>query len=224
MRALHPFLDHPAPIPFAHRGGAGEGKENSLEAFLHARSLGYRYIETDLRTTDDGTTVVTHDATHHASTGTSTLADVFDALPDVYFNIDPKDWRSTLALATFLDTRQVFDRVCVGSFSRKRLHYLRHEFGDRLCTSSSPIEVTRFVFGLPVPGNALQVPRTIKGRELVNERFVRKAHARGMKVHVWTIDDPDEMHELLDLGVDGIMTDRPSVLKNVFQNRGLWIE
>ena len=52
--------------------------------------------------------------------------------------------------------------------------------------------------------------------------FVGAAHARGAKVHVWTIDEPDEMHRLLDLGVDGIMTDRPSVLRDVLVERGEW--
>ena len=55
---------------------------------------------------------------------------------------------------------------------------------------------------------------------MVNERFIRNAHRRGVPVHVWTIDDPDEMHRLLDLGVDGIMTDRPEILRDVLVERG----
>jgi len=57
---------------------------------------------------------------------------------------------------------------------------------------------------------------------VVDERFVAEAHRRAMQVHVWTIDDPAEMHRLVDLGVDGIMTDRPAVLKEVLESRGLW--
>ena len=57
---------------------------------------------------------------------------------------------------------------------------------------------------------------------MVNERFVRNAHRRGLPVHVWTIDEPDEMHRLLDLGVDGIMTDRPDTLREVLIERGQW--
>ncbi len=59
---------------------------------------------------------------------------------------------------------------------------------------------------------------------VVTERFVRRAHRRGIEVHVWTIDDADEMERLLDLGVDGIMTDRPAVLREVLERRGQWIE
>jgi glycerophosphoryl diester phosphodiesterase len=59
---------------------------------------------------------------------------------------------------------------------------------------------------------------------VVNQRFVRAAHGRGIAVHVWTIDDPVEMHRLLDLGVDGIMTDRPDVLRAVLTERNEWYE
>ena len=58
---------------------------------------------------------------------------------------------------------------------------------------------------------------------IVDARFVRTAHRRGIAVHVWTIDEPAEMHRLLDLGVDGIMTDRPEVLRDVLVERGEWI-
>jgi glycerophosphoryl diester phosphodiesterase len=57
---------------------------------------------------------------------------------------------------------------------------------------------------------------------VVERRFVAYAHRLGLQVHVWTIDDADEMNELLDLGVDGIMTDRVDVLRDVFINRGCW--
>ena len=79
-------------------------------------------------------------------------------------------------------------------------------------------------FGRPqrASGNAAQVPTKEGPITVVDERFVRKAHALGIKVHVWTIDDPNEMRRLLDLGVDGIMTDRPLVLRTVFEERGLW--
>jgi glycerophosphoryl diester phosphodiesterase len=61
-----------------------------------------------------------------------------------------------------------------------------------------------------------------KGVTVVTERFVRNAHRRDVPVHVWTIDDADEMQRLLDLGVDGIMTDRPETLRDVLVERGQW--
>jgi glycerophosphoryl diester phosphodiesterase len=68
----------------------------------------------------------------------------------------------------------------------------------------------------------VQVPLRTRGITIVDERFVRAAHCRGLPVHVWTIDDPAEMNRLLDLGVDGIMTDQPEVLRTVLQSRGSW--
>ena len=58
---------------------------------------------------------------------------------------------------------------------------------------------------------------------MVTEEFVARAHAAGQPVHVWTIDDPVEMHALLDLGVDGLMTDRTDLLRDVLVERGQWM-
>ena len=69
---------------------------------------------------------------------------------------------------------------------------------------------------------AAQVP-TKQGRiPVVTPAFVRHAHATGLEVHVWTIDEPAEMERLLDLGVDGILTDRPDLLRDVLRARGHW--
>ena len=75
---------------------------------------------------------------------------------------------------------------------------------------------------MPTGVKGTAVGRT-RGVTLVDNRFVRGARARGIKIHVWTIDDRDEMIRLLDLGVDGIMTDRPAVLKDVLESRGEWV-
>jgi glycerophosphoryl diester phosphodiesterase len=69
---------------------------------------------------------------------------------------------------------------------------------------------------------AAQVPVRHGRLPIVDGRFVRHAHRLGLQVHVWTIDDPGVMGELLDLGVDGIMTDRIEVLRDVYASRGLW--
>jgi len=67
------------------------------------------------------------------------------------------------------------------------------------------------------------VPTSWKNRTIVDARFVNAAARRGIPVHVWTIDEPAEINRLLDLGVGGIMTDRPSVLKQVMEERGQWV-
>jgi glycerophosphoryl diester phosphodiesterase len=67
-----------------------------------------------------------------------------------------------------------------------------------------------------------QVPLQLGGRVLVDERFVTAAHARGLQVHVWTVDTAEEATAMLDLGVDGVMTDRPAMLKQLLEARGQW--
>ena len=72
------------------------------------------------------------------------------------------------------------------------------------------------------PGAVLQVPHVHRGVRVVDQALVRRAHADGRHVHVWTVDEPDEMEHLIDLGVDGLITDRTDVLKDVLLARGLW--
>ena len=71
---------------------------------------------------------------------------------------------------------------------------------------------------------ALQLPARIRGVRVVDERLVAAAHAAGLQVHVWTVNEPAEMRRLLDLGVDGVITDRPDLLKEVLIERGEWSE
>ncbi|MBV9951653.1 MAG: glycerophosphodiester phosphodiesterase, partial [Acidimicrobiia bacterium] len=80
-------------------------------------------------------------------------------------------------------------------------------------------------YGAPfgrLPAPCVQVPHRYRGRALTDRRFVEAAHRHGLQVHVWTVNDEAEMTELLDLGVDGIMTDRPSLLRDVLVARGSW--
>jgi glycerophosphoryl diester phosphodiesterase len=231
----------------AHRGGAAESPENSPTAFQHAVDLGFRWIETDVRATIDGHAVVFHDATLDRTTDATgalsalplahlrsarladghaplTLAEALRRWPPVHFNVDIK---SDDAVAPFLRAvadADAWDRVCAASFSTSRLTALRRQAGPRLATSMGPSEVTRLALGAPgrSPACAAQVPRRARSVPLVTPRFVHRAHNRGVQVHVWTINDPVEMAELLDLGVDGLITDRPTVLRDLLQDRGCW--
>lgn len=252
------YLDARRPLAFAHRGGAYhpdiEGLENTLTAFTHAVDLGYTYLETDVHVTSDGVLLAFHDTVldrvtdRTGSVGEATyaevqqaliggrervptLAELFDAFPAARFNIDLKSEGAVESLARFVEERDAWDRVLVGSFSRRRMNAFRTRTGGRVATSAHPLEVVAFVLspsarlarwltrGRPV---ALQVPHR-RGRLLVVSRgLVRRAHAAGVQVHVWTIDDPDEMNALLDRGVDGIMTDRTDILRDVLRARGQW--
>jgi glycerophosphoryl diester phosphodiesterase len=119
--------------------------------------------------------------------------------------------------------------VNIAAFSDRRLLQVRKAVGPEVCTSAGPGAIARLrlaAYGVPVgpfAGACVQVPLTWKDRTLVDARFVNAAARRGIPVHVWTIDEPDEIHRLLDFGVRGIMTDRPSVLKDVMERRGQWL-
>lgn len=243
----HPYLDTPTPVAIAHRGGAAAGLENTLAAFQVAHAMGFRSFETDTHLTADGVVVAFHDDDLERTCGVAgriseltwsevaaarvdgrepipRLADLLEEFPDVRWNIDPKSDAVLEPLGDLLGGTGVLDRVCVGSFSDRRLRRIRDRFGSALCTSMGPAELTRFrLTGRAGPGvDAVQAPVSWFGVPVVTERFVARAHRQGLHVHVWTIDDPVEMRRLLDLGVDGIMTDRPEVLKSVLEDRGDW--
>ncbi|MFW2332884.1 glycerophosphodiester phosphodiesterase [Ilumatobacter sp.] len=250
--ATHPFLEWPGPIPFAHRGGASAHPENTMPAFQFAVDLGYTYLETDVHATADGVLVAFHDAELDRVTDrTGAIAELpwsevrqarvdgrepiplfeelMEAFPDARMNIDCKADRAVeplIASLRRLDCLDCLDRVLIGSFSDSRLRRLRQEFGDALATSFGPKQIVawRLTGFVPWGGQVAQVPVSSGPVSLVTRRVIERAHRRGVQVHVWTIDDPAEMHRLLDLGVDGIMTDRPSVLKDVFVERGVWHE
>ena len=164
-----------------------------------------------------------------------TLAELFDAFPEATFNIDLKADAAVPALAAFLAERGAQRRVVVGSFAVRRLRAFRRLTRGTVPTSAHPLEVAAHLLS-PAPALAcrlagddfvaFQVPhRRGLGRwrlPIVTRRFVERAHRAGKQVHVWTIDDPEEMRELLDLGVDGLMTDRTDLLKDVLVARGQW--
>jgi glycerophosphoryl diester phosphodiesterase len=251
---VHPYLDWPGPIAFAHRGGTSEYPENTMSAFEHAVSLGYRYLETDVHRTADGVLVAFHDNDLRRTCGVDAaivdlpwseirelrvngqepiplMRELLDRWPDVRFNIDCKADPAAQPLAQLLTDTDALDRVCIGSFSHRRLLRLRRQLGRTLLTSLSPPEIgsLRFTGWLGGPSTRVaQVPPSggratgIGHIEIVTDAFIRRAHARNVAVHVWTINDDSEMDRLLDLGVDGIMTDRPEVLREVFERRGIW--
>ncbi|MDQ0989738.1 glycerophosphodiester phosphodiesterase [Streptomyces sp. V3I7] len=248
----HPYLDHPGPIPFAHRGGAADGLENTAAQFRQAVAAGYRYIETDVHATADGRLVAFHDATLDRITdGAGRIADLpwadvrqarvagrepvplfeelLEAFPEVRWNIDVKAEPALRPLLELIERADAYDRVCVGSFSEARVLRAQRLAGPRLATSFG----TRGVLGLRLrswglpaavrrSAVAAQVPESQSGVLVVDHRFVRAAHARGLQVHVWTVNEPERMHRLLDLGVDGIMTDHIDMLRKVMEDRGVW--
>ncbi len=245
------FLDWPGPLPFAHRGGASEAPENTLPAFEHAVRLGYTYLETDVHVTADGVLLAFHDDhLDRVTDRTGEIAklpwsvvreakvdgrepipqfeELLSSFPTARVNVDPKHDEAVEPLVAALRRCDAVERVCIGAFSDRRLARLRELCGPTLCTSLGPRDIAKLraasIAGarLRLPAPCAQVPTTARGIPLVDRRFVDAAHRLGIQVHVWTIDDAAEMTRLLDLGVDGIMTDRPAVLREVLEARGQW--
>ncbi|GAA4416724.1 glycerophosphodiester phosphodiesterase [Georgenia halophila] len=159
--------------------------------------------------------------------------------PELRVNIDAKDDAAVAPLVKALHQAGALDRVCVASFSDARLRVLRAALGPAVATSLGSNGIRRLVVasrlpaavqpgalrGLPDPAQGavcVQVPTQHRNVPVVTRRFVETAHRRELAVHVWTIDEPEEMTRLLDLGVDGLVTDRPSVLRDVLSSRGPW--
>ncbi|HXH81183.1 glycerophosphodiester phosphodiesterase [Nocardioides sp.] len=160
-----------------------------------------------------------------------TLTQLFEEFPKARFNIDIKSEGSVPALADFISVHDAWDRVLVGSFSARRLSTFRRLTEGRVATSAHPFEVAAYVLSptarlarMLTPGrpDALQIPHRQGRLTVASPGVIRRAHANGLQVHVWTIDDPAEMSVLLDRGVDGLVTDRTDILSDVLRSRGQW--
>ena len=161
------------------------------------------------------------------------LTEVLDAWPYINLNVDLKAHGTAGALWRLIEKRGLHDRMCVGSFSQRNITEFRRLARGRVATAAAPLGVALARYGpgwlgaaLRTPADVLQVPSSVSVRghtlTVVTARLVETAHHQAKQVHVWTIDDPAEMHRLLDLGVDGLVSDRIDVLKDVLVERGAW--
>lgn len=160
----------------------------------------------------------------------ATLAEVLEQFPDTPLNIELKydGGKEVEAFYDVVDAHRARDRVLVAAFEDPIIQRLR-DVGGKVISSLSAAEVAQFVggcltdtlHGYVAPGQALQVPPKHEEVEIVTPMFVEAAHRYGMEVHVWTINDEAEMERLLDLGVDGLMSDFPKRAFEVYRRRGL---
>lgn len=159
------------------------------------------------------------------------LEDLLEELPDALLNIDVKADSAVEPVAELLRRTGAVNRVCLASFSDSRLQRLRHRVGPKLVTSMGPRSVAALWAAgrvwaprawRAIRGRMAQVPVNQGRLRVVDKRLIDAAHRRGMEVHVWTIDDAGQMNQLLDLGVDGLVTDQPGILRDVLRARGAW--
>lgn len=150
-----------------------------------------------------------------------TLEEIFDALPQMTFNIEPKQAEPSIIapLCSLIRARKMTGKIIVGSFRQAVIDEFRRECPE-VATSASPSEVTEFLVlsktGLSEsaspPMQALQIPENLGSLSIVTKEFVENAHRKKLKIHVWTINETAAMQRLINLGVDGVMTDYPDRL------------
>ena len=156
------------------------------------------------------------------------LSSILESFPNLRFNIDIKVEDAVDSTVEIIKKMNRLDSTCLASFSSKRLDKIRALAGPKACTSSGQMEIFNLIcrsIGITTRktnSDCAQIPTSQWGIPILTKRFIAKAHQEGKLVHIWTIDDENEMYKLIDFGVDGLMTDKPSVLKKALQLKGLF--
>jgi glycerophosphoryl diester phosphodiesterase len=242
------YGDRAGPLAIAHRGGAGLAAENTLAAFQRSYDLGVRYLETDVRLTADGQLVAFHDAWLNRVTPVAglvrnrtlaeltavpvfgggpvpALATVLATFPRACFTLDVKHSSVVGPLAELLTASGVSPRVCVAAARGRWLRALRDLVGDDVCTALSWRDLAHLASrprGSYGAAAFAHIPLRLGRIPVFRDDLVARAHAAGVRAVVWTVNDSDTMHRLLDAGVDGVITDRPDLLREVLIARGQW--
>lgn len=224
----------------AHRGASARFAENTVEAFQGAVALGADGVELDVRRTADGAGVVHHDA--HLADGRAILSlalaevpsevarldDALAACGDLLVNVEIKNWPAD---TDFDETRRLVDwtlgaidewgggeRVVVSCFDLATIDKVRE---------LDPSLVTAWLVAGSGGGGALIERAAERGHRgvhpldaMVDAAFVAAAHDAGLFVNVWTVDDPDRIRQLADIGVDGVVTNVPDIARRALDGRG----
>jgi len=234
------FLDRTARLVVAHRGASGLRPENTLAAFALARELGADGIELDVRLSRDGVPVVHHDPDLQRSCrqpgevrdfpaaalarmdagqgeGIPALATVLEATGDLPLLVELKEVAAARPVLEVIRQGKAAGRVALASFHAAALAPLR---GAGIPLGASRPDIAGAALGAalgwparPVPWQFYAVPDRYRDRITVpTRRFIRRAARQGCPVHVWTVDDPARANDLWQLGVSGIITNRPDLL------------
>ncbi len=232
-------------IGLSHRGNSKEFIENSFEAFNSVVQMGYKYIETDLRMTLDREVIAFHDLDLKRLFGIDvqvndltfneianlfkeknckllSLEDALKSFPDTKFNIDLKDNKVTKDSIDIVSKLNAFHRVCFASFNSGRTQEVLN-FNQNASVSMGLKDVAKFKFFKMRNKNIkfIQIPLVWNGIKVVTKNLIKKAHEKGLLVHVWTINDKKVMNDLINIGVNGIVTDEPNILMEVMKNKNL---
>ena len=225
---------------FVHRGDTSIFLENTIEAFQSAVSLGYQYLETDLRETSDGKIITFHDPNLKRITGANitisetkfsdirmrrlpsreiipTIDELLEEFPDSFFNMDLKVNQIEEKVLKKINSHNALERVCLGSFNSKVIKKI-NSLEPKILTSMGISQVIMYKFFQKKNiSKLIQIPTRWNGIKVITKKFIDRLHNDGLKVHVWTVNKETEMQSLIDLGVDGIMTDNASGLIEVMK-------
>ena len=242
------YLNYNGLAVMAHRGGSLEAPENTIESFKYAIEIGSDIIETDIQLSSDGVPYIFHDDDLKRIPGIEkdfndllaseidelkifgdfkipTLEETLKQFPDTKFQIDFKtDEVVDPAIEIINKFPHIKKNICVASFSSQRLQKIKSKLSD-VTYSMGPHEVLKLLlksFGIyrgEVGGDCLQIPIYRYGIKIVTKRFVDFCKRENIKISVWTINSTEEMDYLIDLDVDGIITDKPKALINLLASR-----
>ena len=240
------YLDYSGMAVLAHRGGSLESFENTIESFTYSQSIGCKFIETDVQVSADGIPYIFHDKSIKRLLGSDiifsslssfeidelklfdnhhipTLESVLNLFPDLYFQIDLKTDLVAKPALKVIKENNATHRVCIASFNSERLKQVNSDYPE-ICLSMGPMEVIKLLlssFGLykkEISGDCLQVPMYWYGIKVVTKRFINFIHSKNLKIMVWTINDIKTFEKLIDLNVDGIITDKPKSLFKLLES------
>ena len=241
------------PIAVAHRGGAGLGIENTLQACRRSWALGITHLEFDVWLSRDDVPVVLHDRDLTRLTGRRqrvgettlaelseielapgvwipTVADVLHTFPTANFMIDLKDPAAMGAVLELVARYDARDRVCFTGGWDRSLRVARELFPTvhrnlGFGRMSTVVACSRLGFRASRFGadaTFLHVPHRLGRVPIHHPSIVRRAHELDLRVMVWGVEDAETMHRLLDDGVDGLIVDRPDLLRDVLISRDQW--
>ena len=232
-------------IGLSHRGNSKKFIENSFEAFNSVIQMGYKYIETDLRMTLDKEVIAFHDPDlkrlfdldllikdlsfneiaklfKEKKCRLLTLEDTLKEFPNVNFNIDLKVKEVIKQSIEIVEDLNAFDRVCFASFHSSHTKKILLN-NQNAIVSMSMKDVALFKFFKIYNKNikVIQIPLKWKGIKLLTSNFMRKADKNNLLVHIWTVNDKDTINNLIEIGVNGIITDEPELLLEIMKERDL---
>ena len=232
-------------IGLSHRGNSKKFIENSFEAFNSVFHMGYKYIETDLRITLDKKIIAFHDPDlkrlfnldlqvkdltfneisnlyKEKNCSLLTLEDALKKFPDIHFNIDLKVEEVIQDSIKLVADLNAFDRVCFASFhSSHTRKVLRHNQNAIVSMGIKDIALFKFFKFNNKNIKIMQIPLKWKGIKILTRNLIQNADKSNLLVHVWTINDRKTINNLIDLGVNGIITDEPELLMEIMKERDL---